>query len=176
MIKCLLSRPGLIAGPLHSKPLQNNSQSIPRLDPIDSKSSLSFPRKILETGSRVAKGLEFSWKSWTNIGVLIAFLQEVAQYNIHKEDIDFNQTNVQNEIIVQNLIFLKQVVPSDPKMFMYCILVNMRLTGDEDETKVLAGLQKLRGSVVAGYTALYTVLGEIGRTRFAVTFLDPEDL
>ena len=34
MIKCLLSRPGLIAGPL-----QINSQSIPRLDPIDSKSS-----------------------------------------------------------------------------------------------------------------------------------------
>ena len=34
--------------------------------------------KILETGSRVAKGLEFSWKSWTNVGVLIAFLQEVS--------------------------------------------------------------------------------------------------
>ena len=33
--------------------------------------------KVLETGSRVAKGLEFSWKSWTNIGVLIAYLQEV---------------------------------------------------------------------------------------------------
>ena len=39
MNKCLLSRPGLIAGPLHSTPLQINSQSIPRLDPIDSKSS-----------------------------------------------------------------------------------------------------------------------------------------
>ena len=39
MIKCLLSRPGLIAGPLHSTPLQIISQSIPRLDPIDSKSS-----------------------------------------------------------------------------------------------------------------------------------------
>ena len=39
MIKCLLSRPGLIAGPLHSTPLPNNSQLIPRLDPIDSKSS-----------------------------------------------------------------------------------------------------------------------------------------
>ena len=25
----------------------------------------------------MAKGLELSWKSWTNIGVLIAFLQEV---------------------------------------------------------------------------------------------------
>ena len=41
MNKCLLSRPGLIAGPLHSTPLQIISQSIPRLDPIDSKSSLS---------------------------------------------------------------------------------------------------------------------------------------
>ena len=40
MIKCLLSRPGLIAGPLHSIPLQIISQSIPRLVPIDSKSSL----------------------------------------------------------------------------------------------------------------------------------------
>ena len=40
MTKCLLSRPGLIAGPLHSTPLQINSQSIPRLDQIDSKSSL----------------------------------------------------------------------------------------------------------------------------------------
>ena len=34
MIKCLLSRPGLIKGPLHSTPLQINSKSIPRLDPI----------------------------------------------------------------------------------------------------------------------------------------------
>ena len=43
MIKCLLSRPGLISGPLHSTPLQINSQSIPRLDPIDSiESSLSY--------------------------------------------------------------------------------------------------------------------------------------
>ena len=39
MIKSLLLRPGLIAGPLHSTPLQIISQSIPRLDPIDSKSS-----------------------------------------------------------------------------------------------------------------------------------------
>ena len=41
MIKCLLSRPliALIAGPLHSTPLQINSKSIPRLDHIDSKSS-----------------------------------------------------------------------------------------------------------------------------------------
>ena len=43
MIKCLLlSRPDLIEGPLHSTPLQINSQSIPRLDPIDSKSSLTL--------------------------------------------------------------------------------------------------------------------------------------
>lgn len=102
--------------------------------------------KILEIGSRVAKGLEHSWKSWTNIGVLIAFLQE-------------------NEIVVQNLSFLKQIVPNDPRIFMYCILVNMRLSGDSDETKVLAGLQKLRGSVMVGYTALYTVLGEVTRSR-----------
>ena len=42
MNKCLLSRPGLIAGPLHSTPLQIISQSIPRLDPIDSKSSFYY--------------------------------------------------------------------------------------------------------------------------------------
>ena len=42
MIKCLLSRPGLIAGPLHSTPLQIKTQSIPRLDPSDSKSSLTL--------------------------------------------------------------------------------------------------------------------------------------
>ena len=40
MNKCLLSSPGLIAGPLHSTPLQIISQSIPSLDPMDSKSSL----------------------------------------------------------------------------------------------------------------------------------------
>ena len=43
---------------------------------------------------------------------------------------------------------------------MYCIMVNMKLGGESDETKVLSGLQKLRGAVVSGYTALYTVLGE----------------
>ena len=41
--------------------------------------------KVLETGSRVAKGLEFSWKSWTNIGVLIAYLQEVKN-NLFQSD------------------------------------------------------------------------------------------
>ena len=45
MYKCLLSRPGLIAGPLHSTPLQIISQSTPRLDPIDSKSSLQIINK-----------------------------------------------------------------------------------------------------------------------------------
>ena len=78
--------------------------------------------------------------------------------------------STQNEILVQNLVFLKQIVPSDPRIFMYCVLINLKLTGDEDETKVLAGLQKLRGSVVAGYTALYTVLGEVGRSRNVVNF------
>ena len=43
---------------------------------------------------------------------------------------------------------------------MYCIMVNMKLGGESDETKVLSGLQKLRGAVVSGYTALYTVQGE----------------
>ena len=47
---------------------------------------------------------------------------------------------------------------------MYCIMVNMKLGGESDETKVLAGLQKLRGAVVSGYTALYTVLGEVARS------------
>ena len=42
-------------------------------------------------------------------------------------------------------MFLKQVVPLDPGMFMYVVLVNMRLAGLEDETRGLAGLQKLRG-------------------------------
>ena len=42
-------------------------------------------------------------------------------------------------------MFLKQVVPLDPGMFMYVGLVNMRLAGLGDETRVLAGLQKLRG-------------------------------
>ena len=44
--------------------------------------------------------------------------------------------STQNEILVQNLVFLKQIVPSDPKIFMYCVLINLKLTGDEDETKV----------------------------------------
>ena len=51
MNKCLLSRPGLIAGPLHSTPFQFNSQSIPRLDPIDSKSSFSY--KLLHINGNV---------------------------------------------------------------------------------------------------------------------------
>ena len=90
-----------------------------------------------------------------------------------KRNVDQSQRlSTQNEILVQNLVFLKQIVPSDPRIFMYCVLINMKLTGDEDETKVLAGLQKLRGSVVAGYTALYTVLGEVGRSRNVVNFTE----
>ena len=70
----------------------------------------------------------------------------------------------QAEIKVQNLQFLKQVVPADPHIFMYCILVNIQLSGEAEETRVLAGLQKMRGSVVAGYTALYTVTGNLARS------------
>ena len=65
---------------------------------------------------------------------------------------------------MQNLQFIKQVLPADPHIFMYCILVNMRLSGGEEETRVLAGLQRMRGSVVAGYTALYTVMGSLNRS------------
>ena len=66
MIKCLLSRPGLIAGPLHSTPLQNNSKSIPRLDPIDSKSSVTLEpsnfRSIQGTwGLKPNSTLELQW-------------------------------------------------------------------------------------------------------------------
>ena len=70
----------------------------------------------------------------------------------------------QAEIKVQNLQFLKQLVPSDPHIFMYCILVNIQLSGEAEETRVLAGLQRMRGSVVAGYTALYTVTGSLARS------------
>ena len=73
-------------------------------------------------------------------------------------------TCFQQQIIVQNLQFLKQTVPSDTKIFMYCIMINMKLVGSSDENTVLAGLQKMRGSVVSGYTALYTVVGDMGRS------------
>jgi hypothetical protein len=48
---------------------------------------------------------------------------------------------------------------------MYCILVNIKIDGFREETKVLAGLQKLRGSVLTGYTAVYTVMGDISRSK-----------
>ena len=38
----------------------------------------------------------------------------------------------------------------DPKIFMYIVMINLKLTGHKDEMIVLSGLQKLRGSVVAG--------------------------
>ena len=72
--------------------------------------------------------------------------------------------SLQAEIKVQNLQFLKQMVPADPHIFMYCILVNIQLSGEAEETRVLAGLQRMRGSVVAGYTALYTVTGSLARS------------
>ena len=40
----------LISGPLQSTPAQINSLSIPRLDPIDSKSSLYFIIQLMVTG------------------------------------------------------------------------------------------------------------------------------
>ena len=63
------------------------------------------------------------------------------------------------------MTFLKQVVPRDPKIFMYCIMVNIKIDGFREETKVLSGLQQLRGSVVTGYAALYTVMGDISRSK-----------
>jgi hypothetical protein len=33
------------------------------------------------------------------------------------------------------------------------------------ETAVLSGLQQLRGSVIAGYCALYTVMGDLSKSR-----------
>ena len=72
---------------------------------------------------------------------------------------------LQENIEVQNMTFLKQVAPSDPKIFMYCVLVNIRIEGFREETRVLSGLQQLRGSVLTGYAALYTVMGDISRSR-----------
>ena len=116
--------------------------------------------QILETGSRVAKGLEYSWKSWTNVGVLVSYLQEVCYFKKHSI-VSKKNTSLQKQIIVQNLQFLKQSVPSDTRIFMYCIMINMKLVGMSDENTVLAGLQKMRGSVVSGYT----VVGNTGRSN-----------
>merc|ERR1712106_1244011 len=77
--------------------------------------------KVLEVGSRTGKGVEASWRSWTNIGVLVNYL-------------------IKADIEIQNLTFLKQILPSDPRIFMYCILINIRIIGLEQETKVLSGL------------------------------------
>jgi len=112
----------------------------------DTNSIILVGCKVLEVGSRTAMGLEQSWRSWTNIGVLAAYLK-------------------QEKIEVQNMTFLKQVVPRDPSIFMYCILVNIKIDGFREETKVLSGLQQLRGSVITGYAALYTVMGDISRSK-----------
>ena len=85
MIKCLLSRQ--LEGPLHSTPLQINSQSIPRLDPIDSKSSFFY---------FLIKSLQFltnGWQlveNWLTILVdkISSSLKKASQKNIflkHKE-------------------------------------------------------------------------------------------
>ena len=72
MIKCLLSRPGLIAGPLHSTPLQIISQSIPRLDPIDSKSSyyLIFP---YGEGFKVGRMKRRQLVCWLGLIIILVF-------------------------------------------------------------------------------------------------------
>jgi len=54
-------------------------------------------------------------------------------------------------------------VPRDPHIFMYCILLSLRLNGLEDETKVLALLQQMRGSVLTGYAALY--VSDVGLSK-----------
>jgi len=112
----------------------------------DTNSIILVGYKVLEAGSRTAMGLEQSWRSWTNIGVLVAYLKE-------------------ENIEIQNMTFLKQIVPRDPKIFMYCILVNIKIDSAWEETKVLSGLQNLRGSVLAGYAALYTVMGDISKSK-----------
>jgi hypothetical protein len=60
------------------------------------------------------------------------------------------------------MTFLKQIVPRDLSILMYCILVNIKIEGFREETKVL---QQLRGSVLMGYAALYTVMGDISRSK-----------
>jgi len=97
--------------------------------------------KVLEAGSRTARSVEETWRSWTNIGIL--------SFKLQSEAID-----------IQNMSFLKQIVPKDPSSFMYCIIVNIRLHSVTEETKVLALLQQLRGSIISGYAALYTVMGD----------------
>ena len=83
-----------------------------------------------------------------HLQTVISLIVTSAQYNL---------TQFQAHIRVQNLQFLKQVVPSDPHIFMYCILVNLQLVGEEEETRVLAGLQKMRGSVHSFYRVVQLV-------------------
>lgn len=82
----------------------------------------------------------------TNIGIL--------SFKLQSEAID-----------IQNMCFLKQIVPKDPSSFMYCVIVNIRLHNLTEETKVLALLQQLRGSIISGYAALYTVMGDLSKSH-----------
>lgn len=111
----------------------------------DTNSIILIGLKVLEAGSRTARSVEETWRSWTNIGVL--------SFKLQSESID-----------IQNMSFLKQTVPKDPSSFMYCIIVNIRLHNLTEETKVLALLQQLRGSILSGYAALYTVMGDLSRS------------
>ena len=40
-----------------------------------------------------------------------------------------------------------------------------RISSLDQETQVLSGLQQLRGSVITGYCALYTVMGDLSKSR-----------
>jgi len=102
--------------------------------------------KVLEAGSRTAKGMEASWRTWTNIGLLCSKLES-------------------EHIELQTAAFLRQIVPRDPHIFMYCILLSLRLNDLEDETTVLALLQQMRGSVITGYAALYISDGGLSKSR-----------
>jgi len=102
--------------------------------------------KVLELGSRTAQGLEKFWQRWTNIHVLKAYL-------------------LKEKICVQNISFMKQIVPQTCESFSYIILFNIKLVSLRDVTMVLDGLQRMRGSVVAAYAALYNVVGDVSRSR-----------
>ena len=74
---------------------------------------------MLEVGSRTAKGVEAKWRSWTNTRVLVTYLTKAG-------------------VEIQNVTFLKQILPSDPSIFMYCILVNIRYNTQQSQPEPLA--------------------------------------
>ncbi|XP_023343230.1 uncharacterized protein LOC111712753 [Eurytemora carolleeae] len=102
--------------------------------------------KVMESGSRTAKSLEKYWKAWTNINLLKTFI-------------------LQAKIEVQNISFLRQTSPGNNKMFMYIMLMNVKVEDYNQEMSILDGLQKMRGSIVACYAALYKVSGDLSRSK-----------